>query len=371
MIPNPSAEEFSNGNPLSWVSLQEGTMQARFSVAQPGHTGNNALFVKSTSGNTGDAQWMFPLLDVTSGSTYKFTDYYKATVLSYVVIDFKLADGTDKYQDIGEYDPTTSWQLTSGVFTAPDMAIQVGIAHYIRSVGTLTTDDYTLAPVSDASFNRALVSITFDDGDVTQYTNARPLLNQYNEPSTYYIISGDLRKTGYMNASQIAQLQQEGNQIGSHTVTHPFLTSLTTTQLTNELKNSKNKLQGLYGSVMDFATPYGYYNDTVLRYIRKYYHSNRISTDGLNTRQNFNIYTIKVKAVLNTTTLSDVQTWVAQAQQTNSWLVLLYHRVESGSSDPYTVDTNVFASQVQTIHDSGIPVETMNTALAEIQPQLP
>ncbi len=48
------------------------------------------------------------------------------------------------------------------------------VYHFIKQNGTLTTDNYSLKPYTPDGFNRALVSLTFDDGYASTYDNGLP-----------------------------------------------------------------------------------------------------------------------------------------------------------------------------------------------------
>jgi hypothetical protein len=92
---------------------------------------------------------------------------------------------------------------------------------------------------------------------------------------------------------------------------------------------------------------------------------------GFNSKNYFNVWDIKVQDVTSSTSLAQIQSWVAQAQATKTWLVLVYHQV---STDPNAGDYNTTPAQLNdqfnAIKTSGIPVVTVAQALAELKPQL-
>ena len=161
-----------------------------------------------------------------------------------------------------------------------------------------------------------------------------------------------------------------GHEICSHTVSHPFLTTLTPTQLVFELQHSKQVLETVTGQpVRNFASPYGDYSQSVNNEIRNYYQSHRTVDEGYNSKDNFDAYRLRVQNIFNTTTVGELQAWINQAKATNTWLILVYHRVaaDAGRYDSYPAD---FAAQLNVINQSGITVKTYNDALNEIVPQL-
>jgi peptidoglycan/xylan/chitin deacetylase (PgdA/CDA1 family) len=233
------------------------------------------------------------------------------------------------------------------------------------------TDDYSLSPYTPVGFNRALVSLTFDDAWASIYNNGFPLLQKYSLPSTQYLISGNIADPAYMTAAMMKAMGDAGHEVASHTGTHPDLTTLTATQLTSELANSQKNLKQYTGKpVTDFASPYGTVDTNVMKQIKKYYISHRGVVAGFNSKNYFNPYDIKVQNVTSTT-LADVQGWIAQAQATKTWLVLVYHQVDT---NPAAGDFNTTPAQLDAqlgaIKTSAVPVVTVAQALAELTPQL-
>lgn len=248
------------------------------------------------------------------------------------------------------------------------------IFHNIYSVGWLQTDDYSLQTFAYQGFNRPLISLTFDDGYASFYNNGLPLLKKYGLTSTDYIITGSVNNDpAYMTTAMLKGLYASGNEIASHTVTHPDLTTLSATNMDNELKNSQAQLQSWLGvPIVNFASPYGAYNQQVVTDAQKYYRSYRGVEAGYNAKNNFDQYHLMVQNMLSTTTLAQVQGWVNQAKATNTWLILVYHQVDpSTASGDYNTYPSDLDAQLAAIKSSGVTVKTVNQALDELLPQLP
>jgi len=67
------------------------------------------------------------------------------------------------------------------------------------------------------------VVLTFDDSAKSHYTIVRPILKKYQFGATFFVTEGfDFRenKTDYMTWDQIAQLHNDGFEIGNHTRDH-------------------------------------------------------------------------------------------------------------------------------------------------------
>lgn len=107
--------------------------------------------------------------------------------------------------------------------------------------------------------------ISFDDGDITNYTKAYPILNQLGLKAYFFILAGCVGSEGYMNWEQIKELSNAGMIIGSHGMTHRILTSLNEKELDYELKDSKKILEDkLKIEINYFSVPKGHYNKHII-----------------------------------------------------------------------------------------------------------
>jgi len=110
-----------------------------------------------------------------------------------------------------------------------------------------------------------IMAITFDDGNLDYYTNARPILQKYNLKSSLYIMTG-VRGEDFLSQDQIVELDKSGEvEIGSHTVYHPFLTKISTEEMDKELAGSKKQLEDLLGKeITVICYPFGFYDENVI-----------------------------------------------------------------------------------------------------------
>jgi len=119
------------------------------------------------------------------------------------------------------------------------------------------------------------VALTFDDGYIEHYRVAR-LLNRLGIKATFFIITHLTRFEGKRLLTSrpklIEEINQMGHQIGSHTKTHPNLTSIPLHKVEEEARESKQLLEDLTGNeVRGFAYPYGAYNTNIVNIIGKHY----------------------------------------------------------------------------------------------------
>ncbi len=376
IVPNPSLETAAGTNPSDWSTGRWGTNATTFSYLSTGHTGTRSAKVQMTSYTDGDAKWAFPAKAVTPSQQYQFTDWYQANVDTEVFLGITKTDGTVQYVSLGAPTASTVWAKFSSSFSLPSNAAYATVFHVIHSVGYLVTDDYSLSAYTPTGFSRGLVTLTFDDGWTSIYTNGLPLLKKYGLPSTQYIVSGFLNdpyEPEYMTNAQVKAFVAAGHEVGSHTVTHPDLTTLSSAKLRAELVNSKSRLTTITGkSINNIASPYGAYNSTVISAIKAAgYKSHRGVEPGFNSRDAFDVFDIKVQNIESTTTPAQVKAWVDQALASKTWLVLVYHQVDS---NPAAGEFNTLPSDLDTelsyIKSTDIATKTMQQALNEISPQL-
>ncbi|HET7034079.1 MAG TPA: polysaccharide deacetylase family protein [Thermomicrobiaceae bacterium] len=104
------------------------------------------------------------------------------------------------------------------------------------------------------------VVITFDDGTAGQW-DAAAALDQRGMHGVFFIPTG----FSALSPDQLRSLNARGHEIESHTVTHPFLTQVSDSQLNYEMVQSKSWLGSVLGKPVHYvAYPYGDYNNQVI-----------------------------------------------------------------------------------------------------------
>ncbi len=93
------------------------------------------------------------------------------------------------------------------------------------------TIDIKVSVAMWAEDRRSAFSFTFDDGFISQYEHARPILNEFGFPATFYVMPPFLTDSlpgiwRYGTWPMFLEMAMEGHEIGSHTMTHPALTTL-------------------------------------------------------------------------------------------------------------------------------------------------
>lgn len=145
------------------------------------------------------------------------------------------------------------------------------------------------------------VLLTFDDGFANNLTNILPILSDFRaqglffvtvqhvqQPGDWLVFIRDYARGGWgkesdvpeeiahdcydgLSENQLSELSKSPwAVIGSHTITHPHLSSLTPEQVCMELTESRRHLAGISGKGVDcFAYPYGDYNRSVAEAVQQ------------------------------------------------------------------------------------------------------
>src|SRR5688572_25329713 len=150
LIANPSVEDMTDGQPSHWNTSQWGDNEALLTYKDEGHSGSKSLHIQMSRHVDGDAKWMADPVEVTSGATYQYTSYYKASVQTEIDIQYTHADGRVTYEYIQQMPASSSWRQLNATFTVPPTATKVAVLHIIDTVGWLQTDTFELAATSPA-----------------------------------------------------------------------------------------------------------------------------------------------------------------------------------------------------------------------------
>jgi peptidoglycan/xylan/chitin deacetylase (PgdA/CDA1 family) len=79
----------------------------------------------------------------------------------------------------------------------------------------------------EGTLPRGALALTFDDGWLTQYTNALPVLRGEGAPATFFVITRFLSTVpGYMTWEQVRVLKEQGFEVECHSHNHPNLDQL-------------------------------------------------------------------------------------------------------------------------------------------------
>jgi peptidoglycan/xylan/chitin deacetylase (PgdA/CDA1 family) len=108
--------------------------------------------------------------------------------------------------------------------------------------------------------------VTFDDGHISNFEYALPILQSRNIKARFFITAGWTgQRAGYMGWPELRKLHESGQAIGAHGWTHTLLTHCSEKDLKLELGSARLTLEDKLGtSITTMSLPGGRYNRRVL-----------------------------------------------------------------------------------------------------------
>jgi peptidoglycan/xylan/chitin deacetylase (PgdA/CDA1 family) len=136
---------------------------------------------------------------------------------------------------------------------------------WLRNDGysALSLSEMVEALSTDMEIEKKVV-ITFDDGYRDVLTDGLPIMKQCGFTATIFLATDRIHETpmrfegvDYLAWGDVRELQKEGMDFGSHTVTHPDLRSMGPEQIDYELGYSKEVIEQKLGVVVEsFSYPF-------------------------------------------------------------------------------------------------------------------
>jgi len=136
--------------------------------------------------------------------------------------------------------------------------------------------EYTVIPIEllvkaikeGASLPPRPAIITFDDGDISVYETAFPIMQKYGLTGVAYIVGNYMDSDGYMSAEQIKELAAAGWEVGSHSMNHQDLRKIEPALQRFEVVESRKVIEEATGITVDsFAYPFGFMGSTGGEYV--------------------------------------------------------------------------------------------------------
>lgn len=118
-----------------------------------------------------------------------------------------------------------------------------------------------------------IVLVHFDDGSLSDYTKAFPVLEEYGYSASTFINPETLGSDGRISLDELSELQEAGWDICNHTLGHENLTNLSEDEQFEQIVGAKEWLvdHGFEKGAEYFTYPYSSYNQTSLDIVSRHH----------------------------------------------------------------------------------------------------
>ncbi|MBR3885462.1 MAG: polysaccharide deacetylase family protein [Clostridia bacterium] len=152
---------------------------------------------------------------------------------------------------------------TTKILSLSIIAIVLAVIVFVTSSGTIYFGYcYRLVPIYSVETREKKVALTFDAAWGSDKTlKIVDTLLESGVKGTFFLVGFWIEQ----NEDKVKQIAEAGFDIGTHSNTHPKMSSLSQAKMAEELESSMSKITKITGeSVKFFRAPFGDYNDIVL-----------------------------------------------------------------------------------------------------------
>lgn len=265
-----------------------------------------------------------------------------------------------------------NWQDVSSTSGAPNRAA-------ITDWQVFFTDDNTgnqikghvqavaAEPEPSTLFPNGALTICFDDGYASQFTEGMKKLSSVGLPAVAYVIWDLIGTAGRLTLAQLQQLQNlDGWEIACHSFTQADhdagFETLTAARVEANLRAIRAALakNGLHGHD-HFAYPMGHWNAATKALTSQMFTSARLIDD--NTHETYppaDEQLLRCHTVINTDATAAINTLIDNAKTGHGHLILLFHDIVSAPTQSTQYSVANFGTIVDHAVSAGVTVDTLS-----------
>ncbi|MGM0425221.1 MAG: polysaccharide deacetylase family protein, partial [Thermodesulfobacteriota bacterium] len=162
----------------------------------------------------------------------------------------------------------------------------VSVQQFQGHLEYLQGNDYTVLTFGEAlerlyaekNLPERTAVITIDDGYLSVWDKALPLLEKYGFPATIFISTSHVGGSNYLSWEQVKKLEEKGFEIGNHSHSHAYFLNESKEDIAKEfeadLETSHKEFRRHLGSVPElYAYPFGEYVPEMMSILEKHGYS--------------------------------------------------------------------------------------------------
>jgi peptidoglycan/xylan/chitin deacetylase (PgdA/CDA1 family) len=213
------------------------------------------------------------------------------------------------------------WRVRlKGLYVSPGL--------FDRQLAELRRADFTL-PAYDRASETALPTepvalISMDDATRKTGEYATPILARHGARAIQFVVADLIGRTNawqtaqgeaeepLMDGAQLQDWLDAGHSLGSHTLTHPWLTRIPLDRAREEISASKKTLEDRFGRRIEhFCYPYGDHNPAILDLVAEAGYRTACTTQpGINTPETPRLALRRVTARYRSRSLKEALRWL-------------------------------------------------------------
>lgn len=135
----------------------------------------------------------------------------------------------------------------------------VSAAGFAAQLDALRTTGLPLQSARDglAEAQHRGVWLTFDDGDLSNYTVAFPLLVERGLRADFFVNPARVGRPGFCSWAQLREMAEAGMSIQSHGFDHRYFTHLSSEALVDDLRRARREIEDALGREVRLLAPPG------------------------------------------------------------------------------------------------------------------
>ena len=225
------------------------------------------------------------------------------------------------------------------------------------------------------AYPHGVVTLTFDDGYASAYTQGKDYMDQYKFPGTVYVIHDLVNDDPYLSITQLDRMHAGGWDIAPHADrvanhNHGFDT-LDPAVAAADLRAEIAWLETVgYGPVHHWAYPRGLFDSHLIDTMKPLVSASRTThyrtVETLPVADPYRLRCIQPQAITPNTEPGTLEWYVDQVSEFGGWLIVMFHDLVATPVLPTEFSVKQFRTFVDYLQVKGAAVKTLGSILGSM-----